>query len=281
VTWRFLALGGGVQSSVLALMADQGIFDAKPDAAIHADTQWDPPETMATVAWLAETLSYPVHVVTAGSLKDDIRRGYNSTGHRYVSLPTYTVHRTTGAAGMSRRQCTSEYKIKPQTRLIRELMGLKPRQRAPKDLRAERWLGISYDELDRMSDAEHAWEIKRYPLIELRMTRGDCLDWWADNAPADAPALYKSSCVGCPYHDRRAWVDLQDRHPDLIAEAAEIDHDIRANRNPSDEFLPFLHQRRIPLLDAINLDRRRVANEGAQLSLFAAPSRHCTDACDT
>ena len=44
---RILSLGAGVQSSTMALMADQGAFGDKPDAAIFADTGWEPrPESI-------------------------------------------------------------------------------------------------------------------------------------------------------------------------------------------------------------------------------------------
>ena len=39
---RILSLGAGVQSSTMALMADQGAFGEKPTAAIFADTGWEP-----------------------------------------------------------------------------------------------------------------------------------------------------------------------------------------------------------------------------------------------
>ena len=38
-----ISLGGGVQSSVLALMAGENAFDRTPDYAIFADTRWEPP----------------------------------------------------------------------------------------------------------------------------------------------------------------------------------------------------------------------------------------------
>ena len=39
---RILSLGAGVQSSTMALMADAGEFGIKPDAAVFADTGWEP-----------------------------------------------------------------------------------------------------------------------------------------------------------------------------------------------------------------------------------------------
>ena len=38
-----IRLRGGVQSSIMALMASWGEFDRIPDCAIFADTRWDPP----------------------------------------------------------------------------------------------------------------------------------------------------------------------------------------------------------------------------------------------
>ena len=38
-----ISVGGGVQSSVMALMASQGALGPTPDCAIFADTHWEPP----------------------------------------------------------------------------------------------------------------------------------------------------------------------------------------------------------------------------------------------
>ena len=43
-----ISLGGGVQSSVMALMASQGAFDRIPDCAIFADTRWERPASTST-----------------------------------------------------------------------------------------------------------------------------------------------------------------------------------------------------------------------------------------
>ena len=45
-----ISLGGGVQSSIMALMASQGAFDRVPDCAIFADTRWPSPTTPAPAA---------------------------------------------------------------------------------------------------------------------------------------------------------------------------------------------------------------------------------------
>ena len=58
-TLTVISLGGGVQSSVMALMASQGAFDRVPDCAIFADTRWEPPSIYEHLAWLSDRLSFP------------------------------------------------------------------------------------------------------------------------------------------------------------------------------------------------------------------------------
>ena len=48
-----ISLGGGVQSSVMALMASEGAFDRVPDCAVFADTHWEPPSLYSHLEWLA------------------------------------------------------------------------------------------------------------------------------------------------------------------------------------------------------------------------------------
>jgi DNA-cytosine methyltransferase len=49
---RILSLGAGVQSSTMALMADAGEFGVKPDAAVFADTGWEPEPVIKHLEYL-------------------------------------------------------------------------------------------------------------------------------------------------------------------------------------------------------------------------------------
>ena len=55
-----ISLGGGVQSSVMALMAGDGAFDRVPDCAVFADTKWEPPSIYAHLEWLEGQLGFPL-----------------------------------------------------------------------------------------------------------------------------------------------------------------------------------------------------------------------------
>ena len=246
-----ISLGGGVQSSVMALMASQGAFDAMPDCAIFADTHWEPPTIYTHLDWLASRLRFPLHIVDNGrSLREDAKTLINHSGNRnFVDLPVYLKGRDGHSDGMGRRQCTESYKIRPVRRKIRELLGLSRGQRVSADTAVELWLGISTDEAIRMRTSRDGWIHNRYPLIEAGMSRKDCLVWW--EARYDRP-LERSACIACPYQSRQRWIETRVRWPELFAEAVEIDSNMRGKLAFAKE--PYLHPRRLPLAEAVRLD---------------------------
>ena len=76
-----ISLGGGVQSSVMALMASGGAFDPMPNCAIFADTHWEPPSIYTHLEWLAARLAFPLYIVDNGrSLREDAKALTNHSG---------------------------------------------------------------------------------------------------------------------------------------------------------------------------------------------------------
>ena len=149
--------------------------------------------------------------------------------------------------GQIRRQCTSEYKVNPLNRKMRELVGLKFRQRFKGgEPLVEQWFGISLDELRRTRLSRHAWSIYHYPLIELKMTRDDCQQWLRARG-IDAP---RSACVGCPYHSDAEWRWLRDHSPEDWADACDVDRRIRKRGGMRGDI--FLHRSCKPL-DEVDL----------------------------
>ena len=258
-TLTVVSLGGGVrfpdrsrgQASVMALMAGEGAFDRVPGCAIFADTHWEPPSVYEHLGWLEGQLRFPVYVVDNGrSLREDVKALTNHSGsNNYVDIPVYLNGRDGEGDGIGRRQCTTNYKVRPIRRKIRELLGLRKGQRVPSRTTVELWLGISTDEAVHMKDSRDRWITNRYPLIETGMSRQDCLDWWA--ARYDRP-LERSACVACPYQSRQRWVETKHRWPELFAEAVEIDASMRDGLAFAKE--PYLHSLRMPLDEAIALD---------------------------
>lgn len=239
-----LSLGAGVQSSTMALMAARGVFGKLPDAAIFADTQWEPPAVYDWLAKLETFLPFPVLRVTRGSLRESVFRGENATGQRFASIPWFTLDEN-GKKGMGRRQCTREYKLEPIRRRTRELMGYEKGQRVRN--RAEVWIGISTDEAVRAKSSRDAWQTNRWPLLELGYSREMCLSW-VDLEFPDLGLPPKSACIGCPFHSDDHWIEMRDHDPESWVEAVEADKAIR--NQPKFRAQQFAHSSRVPLDEA-------------------------------
>lgn len=277
---RVLSLGAGVQSSVVLLMSCLGELP-KLDAAIFADTQWEPSAVYDHLPFLkdeAVRAGITVHHVTKGSLRQrmlDARPlSDGEKGTRFTSIPLY-IRAPDGSAGMAIRQCTKEFKIEPIERCIRrDVLGLKPRQHAPKRS-VEHWFGISADELRRVRQSDNAWEVKEYPLVGLPTaylpkpyTRAMCVDWFEAHYPGRE--LPRSACIGCGFRSDAEWRVLRETPSDW-ADAVDFDKRIRS--------LPgrikgtgFLHSSLKPL-DEVDL---RTAEDMGQLRL---PGHECGGSC--
>jgi hypothetical protein len=240
---RVLSLGAGVQSTTLLLMAVRGELDAVPDCAVFADTGWEPRRVYTHLEWLEREVSgvIPIHRVRRGNIRNDVLASLD--GGRYAGPPVF-VRMPDGRCGPLRRQCTKEYKIEPITAKIRELIGLKPRQRGPKTVAVEQWLGISADEIARIRLSESPWMEFRYPLIERGMTRLDCLRWLDRHGYPRPP---KSACIGCPYHSDAVWRDMRDHDPEAWADAVEFDSLIRSGNLRGVRGEAYLHRSLLPL----------------------------------
>lgn len=191
---NILSCGAGVQSTTLALLACSGDLPGL-DAAIFADTGWEPAQVYRQVDRIEAELAkvgIPLHRVSKGNLRAD---SIDPT-RRFASVP-YFVRNPDGSDGMGRRQCTAEYKLGPIMRKCRELLGAAPPdfRRVPKGNTVVQWIGFSTDEIHRVDNKRaNLYSEKRYPLLELGMSRKDCQRYleragWGDTA--------KSACIGC------------------------------------------------------------------------------------
>lgn len=205
---HILSLGAGVQSSTLALMAAAGEVTPMPAAAIFADTLAEPASVYRWLDWLEKQLPFPVHRVTQGQglAVDALTRRERKDGlGSWVSsgLPHYSINED-GTKGHGLRQCTSDFKIAPIMRAARRLM------RAAGTTKLIQWIGISLDEAHRMKPSRLRYSTSIWPLIDLRMTRRDCLKWMSAHGFPQPP---RSSCVFCPYHSDHEWRRLRDEEP--------------------------------------------------------------------
>jgi hypothetical protein len=189
VALKVLSLGAGVQSTTLALLAEEGRI-AAPDVALFADTGWEPAAVYAHLAALERALPFQVERVYshAGKIQDSIATG------KYEPIPWYTPE-----GSMGRRQCTKVYKLYPLHRRVRELLDGK----TPKD-GCTMQVGISTDEAHRMKESTVAYIRNVWPLIDLRMSRADCRAYLERRGWRSVP---RSACCGCPYLSDADWIE--------------------------------------------------------------------------
>jgi hypothetical protein len=259
----------------MALMAAHGefspaerIMEDMPDAAIFADTGWEPKAVYDHLDWLCSpnVLPFPVYRVSKGNIRDDLltKATTGKEAGRFAAIPFFT-----GNGGMGRRQCTKEYKLYPIRDQAKKLLGWAPGKRIPKGA-IECWIGISTDEAARMKPAAVQYIVNRFPLIETGMSRRDCLRWLERH---DYPIPAKSSCIGCPYHTDNHWRGMRDNQPEEWADAIEVDHKIRVGgtlRGINEK--QFMHRSLKPL-DEVDLS---TAEDRGQLNMF---NNECEGMC--
>jgi len=270
---HIISLGAGVQSSTMSLMAVHGEITPMPDAAIFADTGGEPKAVYEWLNRLEKLLPFPVYRVENGSLRDAIFAATQSDSKTFAAAPFFITGADGKRSGMLRRQCTREYKIAPIGKKLRELAGLKPRQRSKK-VRIIQWQGISLDEIQRARVSHDKWQTYRYPLIEKRITRLQCLEWMRAHNYPEPP---RSACSFCPYHTDREWRHLKVHQNEDFLDAVAMDKAIRNSiHRMTDGGKAYIHQSMVPL-DEIDF---RSAEDAGQQTLFGDPfEEECEGMC--
>tara|TARA_R100001086_G_scaffold239231_1_gene164508 strand:- start:239 stop:937 length:699 start_codon:yes stop_codon:yes gene_type:complete len=171
----------------------------KPDVVIHADTGAEMPETVEHIHnWVipfCEELGIDFRIVRShrGTIYDD----YFKAG----AIPVIGF-----------RSCTDNFKIAPQRREIRKIVGQGKRG----ELLASSWLGITTDEESRRTSSDVKWCEITYPLLDIhRVTREDCID----RLNLEGLNVIKSGCFHCPYAGSNFYRSLRSNHPDLFEKA--------------------------------------------------------------
>jgi len=269
---QVLSFGAGIQSTCLLLQSCLGYKNLpKLDAAVFADTGWEPSEVYDHLDWCKEFAAgfgIPVVVVKkdGDSLKDSVLKNITKTdGKRFSMLPFFTATIEGQPQGISMRQCTVDFKIAPVTKYLRQnILGLKPRQHAPKEVVIEQWMGISFDEATRARPSRNAFVRNVFPLISFgcdyldgkNWRRRDCIKWLKENFPEQK--VPRSACVGCPFHSTNEWRRVRENKEEW-ENACEFDDQIRVDKRGKIKSRLYLHKSCVPLRDA---DLRTSAEKG-------------------
>lgn len=200
--------GGGTQSSAIAALICQG--ELSPDLSIIVDTEremsttWDYMDRWVLPALQAAGVQ--LHRVAKSRYATvDLMRNDD------LLIPAFTTE--SGSVGKLPTYCSNEWKQRVMRRWASE-QGV---------LQADVWIGFTIDEMRRVTQPMGKWQ-NHYPLIERRMTRGDCIALVKRMGWPEPP---RSACWMCPNmnkHDRR-W--QKENAPADFAKAVQFDKDIR------------------------------------------------------
>lgn len=238
-------------------MAAHGEITPMPDCAIFADTQAEPQEVYDHLAYLTPLLPFPVHVVTAGNLETDFYRALSDPKGRCGQPPLMVWNHDKGVGGRLWRKCTQEYKLTPIRRKVREVRAGAP---------VRQLIGISLDEAHRMKPSGVRYIENVYPLVDMRITRDDCLRWLDAHGYRKPP---KSACYFCPYIDDSRLRDMRDRQPAEWQRLIRFDRKIRELQGAVDNGAKitgtlYVHRSCKPI-DVVDL---RTAADAGQMALF-------------
>lgn len=294
---RILSYGGGVQSEAIARMSLDGALP-KLDHIIFADTGAEWPETYETAERLemgCHNHGVKFHRVkcyferSTGSIIEDMLR--DTPTNRWSMPPVYIADTPGQPTGQTKRQCTGDFKKSPIERCIKqEVLGLSERAHWPKEPAYELWLGISWDESQRMKASQRPAELIYHPLIEepqaspigsyaLRkrpLHRSDAAAWLHANGYV---VPVKSACAICPYASRRRWRTLARNHPHEFELACAVDDNMR--RVSSFKGVPYLHRDGIPLRDIDLREPDQITGQGSLIDDDVDFSDECAGMCGT
>jgi len=238
---KIISLGLGIQSTAMYLMSSLNHID-RADYAIFADPGAELPDTYRLWDYLKDWAKYnngiPL-IKKKKSLYDDILKGQNSSGNRWASIPAFTE-----SQGMVRRQCTAEYKINVVVQEVRKLHGLKKYQRMKP---TTMYLGISLDEIQRMKQSQLYNITYEYPLIDRKITRGDCIKFLEERSFHN---IKKSSCTFCPFHNNKQWKEIKQNYPEEWEKVVMVDKAIRDKSKKGMRDKLYLHRSLKPIDEA-------------------------------
>jgi hypothetical protein len=203
--------GGGVQSTCIAVLIEQGKLP-KPDYSIIVDTGYEKTATMeyvrnVTIPRLAD-VGVTLNIVKTTDYFDN--ELFDRQGHLVIPAFKHTRERDIKFD----THCNGKWKLQVTKRWLKE-QGV---------LRAEGWIGISVDEAKRQHFAPTKWYTNRYPLVELKIDRRDCLDIIDHFGWPEPP---RTSCYMCPLQDDTEWQKMKNRYPDDFERACNVDDYIK------------------------------------------------------
>jgi hypothetical protein len=216
----FLSFGGGVQTTAMLIMISKGRIGA--DAVIFADTGSEHPETYEYIEKydkpLCEKIGIPFFTVRMHRKITNV----DTKEQEYSDSLRDTILKRHRVPSLYNRWCTEYSKITPIKLFLRNM------QKEGKCVKpAVSLIGISLDEKHRAFNKDGTWKQShhsesrnKYPLVEMNITRNDCLKIIRDYGWPDP---VKSGCYFCPFQGGKEWQKLFQNHSDLFWDSVMLE----------------------------------------------------------
>jgi len=235
---NIVSLGAGKQSTFMLIKSLEGFFNVTPDKAIFIDLGSEPDfvykNLEALQNYCLKNFSFTIDIIKVGPIDEHILNFIASKNSTDNAPPFYLSN-----GGMLKRHCTSNLKLRPICQYLTQF-------RTGNNIIV--WIGISLDEIERMTKSPIQYITNKYPLIEKRISLSDIKKYFSQSA-FEEPG--KSACYFCPFHSHLYWKLLKKQFPLEFKKACDFDNKIRNYPNLTSR--AFLHSSLKPL-DKINFD---------------------------
>jgi hypothetical protein len=206
-----------VQSTAALVLAAQGKIDFKQFLFANVGDDSEHPATLRYVREVAmpyaEREGIALHELHKRRRNGEIVTLYQqlTTGsERSIGIPA----RLGGSGAPARRNCTLDFKM-------RVIAKWQKQHGATEANPCTTGLGISLDEFHRARRGDDLPAQRReYPLIDMRLTRQDCMNIIARAGLVVPP---KSSCYFCPFHRLATWQLQRQDEPELFAKSVALE----------------------------------------------------------
>lgn len=215
---RTFSYGGGVQSTAALVFAAEGKIDYRIFLFANVGEDSEHPKTLAYVRDVA--IPYATeHGIELHEIRRITKKGNQETvlerllgDNKSVPIPV----RGANGGPAFRRNCTVDFKIKVILKWLKQ-------HGASADNPAITGLGISIDEIQRMRIGSEPQQQLEYPLIDLHLTRAQCVEIIRKSG---LPLPGKSSCYFCPYHTPTEWGRMKREEPDLFEKSVALEREL-------------------------------------------------------
>ncbi len=253
---RMFSFGGGVQSTAALVLAT---LKKLPFTTFVFSNVGDDSEHPAVKEYMDR---YTIPLARRYGIRLEVRSNNGKTifgeitkeGSSRELIPVRLSR--TGMPG--KRSCTKEFKLDVLHRFAIEELG------ATKEKPVTIGMGISLDEAQRMKDSPVKFARTVFPLVEMKVTRDDCIKIIRH---AGLPPAPKSACWFCPFHTVGTWQTMKKEEPLLFERAVSFERFLNSRRKDRGLDPITLASRRKPLdvafADPVLVEERnQICDEG-------------------